>query len=240
MCLLFGKDADAIFADTGFEHDRIYQRIENIEKDIRKFHNNEFKIHKVKNQKHGDLPSYIRKQMFYPSFHARFCTRLFKIEPIDDFLKQFESEGVELMIGLNADEEHSRTGNHGNLPYVSYTYPLIENGINRAMCEAILHKANLYPDFPSYMKRGGCKGCFYKSKKEYEAMIHLSPHEFDEVMELEEHIQDQRDQYFKIKKDMKPLREFKQNVLDQGLMFDPKEIYGQINNITQCGVFCNR
>ena len=31
MCVLFGKDADAIFSDTGFEHDEIYKRIELVE-----------------------------------------------------------------------------------------------------------------------------------------------------------------------------------------------------------------
>ena len=31
MCVLFGDNADAIFADTGFEHELIYKRIDLVE-----------------------------------------------------------------------------------------------------------------------------------------------------------------------------------------------------------------
>ena len=239
MCLLFGKDADAIFADTGFEHQKLYDRINFIEEKVRKFHHNDFKVIRIKS-KYGTLPEYIESSKFYPSFRSRYCTRMFKIEPIDDYLKQYESEGVELMIGLNADEAESRTGNHGNLSFVKYSYPLIENGLNRASCEALLIKSGLHPNFPVYMKRGGCIGCFYKSKKEYEAMVHLAPDEFDKVMNLEEKIQDKRGEYYKIKDDMPSMREFKNKIKDQPLLFNPEEVFSVVNNETKCGVFCNR
>jgi len=239
MCLLFGANADAIFADTGFEHKKLYERLDTVESKIKDFHSNEFKIHRIKS-KHGTLPEYIEKTKFYPSFRSRYCTRMFKIEPIDEFLKQYESEGVELMIGLNADEEKSRTGNHGNLPFVQYSYPLIKNGLTRKDCENLLNKADLHPNFPVYMRRGGCVGCFYKSAKEYEAMIHLSPDEFDKVMELEETIQDRRGEFYRIKSDMPRMSEFKKNILSQPYLFDAASIYSVINNETRCGVFCNR
>ncbi len=239
MCLIYGNKADAIFADTGFEHKVLYDRIDLMESKVREFHGNEFKIIKIKS-KHGTLPEYISKQKFYPSFHARFCTRMFKIEPIDDYLKQFEDEGVELMIGLNADEIEQRTGNHGNLPFVKYIYPLADNGLTRKNCEDLLNKAGLHPNFPAYMKRGGCVGCFYKSKKEFEAMVHLSPEEFDVVMNLEETIQDKRGEFYKIKKDMPRMKDFKNEVKNQLLMFKPEDIYPTINTETRCGVFCNR
>ena len=50
MCVLFGNKADAIFADTGFEHIEIYDRLELIEKWGKVFHRPDFKIHKVKNE----------------------------------------------------------------------------------------------------------------------------------------------------------------------------------------------
>ena len=109
MCVLFGNKADAIFADTGFEHQQIYDRIEIVEKWVQKFHRPDFKIYKVKNEKDGTLPEYILKSHFYPNFKTRYCTRMFKIEPINKYLKQFENEGVEVMIGLNADKVGQRT-----------------------------------------------------------------------------------------------------------------------------------
>lgn len=235
MCVLFGNKADAIFADTGFEHAEIYKRIDLVEKWVKDFYRNDFKIHRI--QAKNTLIDEIRYRKFYPSFKARFCTGDYKIKPIDSFLEQFKNDGVELMIGLNADEIEQRTGNHGNKKFVKYSYPLADNNISRGGCIAILKKAGLYPEFPAYMKRGGCIGCYYKSRKEYEALALLNPAEFRIVEELEEEIQDKRTDYFSIKEGIK-MREIRENVIN--MLFTPDEIYPTINNATKCGVFCNR
>ena len=108
MCVLWGNKADAIFADTGFEHKLIYDQIDRVEQWCKNFHRHDFKIHKIRSR-HGTLPERIIAQAFYPSFNSRYCTREFKIEPIDDFLEQFKNDGCELMIGLNADEKDRGT-----------------------------------------------------------------------------------------------------------------------------------
>ncbi len=240
MCILFGNKADAIFADTGFEHKEIYDRIELVENWVKDFHRQDFKIHKVKNEKYGTLPEYIKTSHFYPNFQSRFCTRMFKIEPIDNFLKQFKDEGAEIMIGLNADEVGQRTGAHGLLPFVKYSYPLADNGLTRAACISILKRVNLYPEFPPYMKRGGCIGCYYKSDKEYLAMASLNPCEFKIVQDIEEEL----NEYFNIRKKFfsirptKRMRDIKEEALTS--LFNPEEVYATINDVTQCGVFCNR
>lgn len=243
MCVLFGNRADAIFADTGFEHKEIYKRIDLVEKWVRDFHRQDFTIHKVKgNAKIHDmyfdnLIDYIREAKFYPSYNSRYCTREFKIYPIDDFLEQYKDEGCEIMIGLNADEIEMRTGNHGNKPFVKYSYPLADSGISRAMCLHVLDKAGLKPQFPVYMQRGGCIGCYYKSKKEYEAMAVLNPEEFAIVENLEKEIQDRRKDFFTIipNHKMEDIR-----IVAESSLFHPSEIYPETNTITQCGVFCNR
>lgn len=237
MCVLFGNKADAIFADTGFEHKEIYERIDAVEKWCKAFHGNTFEVHKISNQQHGTLIDYIRSSKFYPSFKSRYCTRMFKIEPIDDFLEQFKVGGVELMIGLNADEIDLRTGNHGNKPFVNYSYPLADNGITRAMCLSILDKVGLRPKFPAYMQRGGCIGCYYKSKKEYEAMALLNPIEFKIVEDLEKSIQDRREEFFSIRRG-ETMEQLRSRV--SMMLFKPEEIYPVINTATNCGVFCNR
>jgi hypothetical protein len=89
------------------------------------------------------------------------------------------------------------------------------------------------------MKRGGCVGCFYKSKQEYEAMVHLSPEEFDSLIDLENEMQDQKKEFYSIKKDIGSLENFKKKTLDQLEMFDHKEIYAT-GGETKCGIFCNR
>lgn len=235
MGVLFGDKANGIFADTGWEHDVMYERIEFVEKRIKMFYP-DFKIIKVKRDGES-LPEYIERGKYFPNHGARFCTRMYKIEPIDNYLKQFKEEGAVLMIGLNYDEIEERTGNHGNLKFVSYEYPLVDKKLNRAQCKAILKSLDLLPNFPAYMQRGGCIGCYYKSKKEYEAMALLNPAEFEKVEQLEKIIQDKRDKYFSIieKKPMWAIREGVRNMI-----FNPDEIYPVVNNATKCGVFCNR
>lgn len=237
MCVLFGKKADAIFCDTGFEHGEIYKRIDLVEKWVQDFHRPDFKIHRIINEKWKTMPNYIKHAKFFPNFQQRYCTRMFKIEPIDKWLEQYKESGVELMIGLNADEIDQRTGNHGNKKFVKYSYPLADNKINRAMCINILESVGLNPQFPAYMKRGGCIGCYYKSRKEYEAMALLNPEEFKIVEDLENEIQDKRDDFFSIKEGIK-MKEIRESV--SNILFSPDEIYPALNNATKCGVFCNR
>lgn len=237
MCVLFGDKADAIFADTGFEHEELYNRLLLVENKVQEIHGNDFKIIKVRRD--GEtLPEYIKSSKFYPSFGARFCTRMYKIEPIDDYLEQFESEGAEILIGLNSDEADDRTGNYMDLKWVTYSYPLIDAGVNREMCKSILSHVGLLPNFPAYMKRGGCIGCYMKSKKEFQAMAVLNPKEYDAVADLEETIQDKRDKFFHIIDSIPNLKDFKRHA--QSILFHPEEIYPTINNATKCGVFCHR
>jgi len=240
MCVLFGGSADAIFCDTGYEHRKLHEHIQRVIRKVQAIHP-KFKLitvranAKVNGIYTDSLRKYIELSKFYPSYLSRYCTRMFKIEPIDNFL--IDKGMAELMIGLNADEGE-RTGNHGNLANVKYSYPLLENGITRQACIDILNKTDIYPNYPVYMSRGGCVGCFFKSKKEFKAMAVLNEPEFDMVMELEELIQDERGKYFRIRKDMPPLRELKAEA--KATLFKPEEMYLQEEVYTPCGVFCHR
>ena len=242
MCVLFGGKADAIFADTGYEHEELYKRLDIVESWCKSFHRPDFTLHRIRS-KHGTLPEYIRREVFYPSFTARFCTRKFKIEPIDEFLEQFKDDGCELLIGLNYGEQDRISKGHGNKPFVQYRYPLADNKLTREACITILKRTGLYPNFPPYMKRGGCIGCFYKSKKEYEAMSLLNPSEFKIVEDLESELQNlskddrKRNRYFSILPNIK-MSDIREQAAAS--LFKAEEVYATINDATACGVFCNR
>lgn len=246
MCVLFGNKYDAIFCDTGFEPDAIYEQIDKVERFVKQVHRKDFTVHRIKAKEklHGktfdNLPDYIRESMFYPNFKSRYCTRAFKIKPIDDFLEQFKDEGVELMIGLNADEIDQRTGNHGNKKFVKYSYPLADNNISRSGCEIILSRLNLLPVLPIYSLRGGCIGCYYKSKREFVAMYFLSPDEFKFVEDLEKSIQgDNKKKQANMILQTMSLSDLRKEC--ETMMFDANEMYSATyNDVTKCGVFCNR
>ena len=240
MCLLYGGTAKAITADTGWEHPEMYERWQEVEIRLRMIHP-DFEIIRVKNEKHpGGLKEYAMDRSFFPSPIARYCTRMFKIEPIDAFL---ESHGeCELMIGLNADESGKRTGNHGLKKNVRYSYPLIDNGITRAACLKLLRRVNLEPIFPPYMQRGGCVGCFFKSKKEYTAMAMLAPDQFAEVEDIENAIQDIRGEFYGIRDGIPSMKALRKTIENKGRLFETEDIYDLAATAVQtsCGVFCHR
>jgi len=246
MCILYGADAKAITADTGSEHGKLYERIDTVEEQIREMHPN-FEIIKVKGEaKHkGELYHSLEDlavaYKYMPSGQSRYCTRIFKIAPIDNYLK--EQGECELMIGLNADEWDSREGNWGFNDNVKYSYPLVDDGYTRSDCEEILREHGLHPNFPVYMSRGGCRMCFYKSEKEYKALYHLNKKEFLEVQAFEESIQDKRKKFYSILGSGKSLRmladecEREKEFLK---VWDFSELYRTLNKETACGPFCRR
>ncbi len=242
MCLLYGKGATAIFTDTGSEHAEMYRRIDKVEKAITEIHGGDFRLIRLrasvtaKKEKVESLTEYVEKMQFFPSGGDRFCTRLFKILPLDNFLK---SEGEsQLLIGLNADET-DREGNHGLLANVHYRYPLQEDGYTRQDCVNILENYRLRPDFPAYMRRGGCIFCPFKSKKEYAAMVHLAPDEINLVKTLEENAQDKRGKYYRIRQNMPAMQDFIE-IEKNNLFGDLSPYYDAGEEQYSCGVFCHR
>jgi 3'-phosphoadenosine 5'-phosphosulfate sulfotransferase (PAPS reductase)/FAD synthetase len=242
MCLLYGKGAKAIFCDTGWEHKEMYKRIDYVETLLKEYHEGDFEVIRIKPEvKVGDekihkLQDYIEKTKYFPNQLARFCTRIFKIEPIDRFLS---SQGeCELMIGLNYEEKDKRKGNHEKLKTVNYTYPLVEDELDRDDCIKLLEKYGLEPNFPPYMSRGGCVGCFFKGKKEYRAMVHLSREEIESVSELEKKVQDKRGKFYRIKRDMPSIEEFIS--IEENTLFNQKDFYLAEKDHYSCGMFCHR
>ena len=242
MCLLYGKGATAVFTDTGSEHAEMYRRIQYVESMLSEIHGGDFQSIrlranvKARGEMVGTLTEYVDRMSFFPSGGDRYCTRLFKIAPLDAFLKsQGESE---LLIGLNADET-DREGNYGLLANVQYRYPLQGDGYTRQDCIEILEKYNLKPDFPAYMRRGGCIFCPFKSKKEYAAMVHLALDEINLVRVLEEKAQDKRGKYYRIRHNMPAMRDFIE-IEKNNLFGDLSPYYDASEEQYSCGVFCHR
>lgn len=241
MGILYGKGAKLLFVDTGSEHKELYARIDKYEKFIMDFHKGDCELirlrgnYKTKGIVTDSLTEAIEIGQYMPSGQARFCTRVFKIEPIDNYLKGKEAE---LLIGFNLDEE-GRTGNLEKLININYRYPLIEDGYTREDCEAILEFHGMHPSFPVYMSRGGCKFCFFKSEKEYKAMYYLDRETFNEVRDLENKIQDKRPKHFSIMSNQKSMNQLEREC-KQEIPFDYTEIYKEVEKKTYCGAFCHR
>jgi phosphoadenosine phosphosulfate reductase family protein len=237
LCLLFGAKARAIFADTGDEHQEMYKRISEVEAKLKTIHPT-FKIIKVTAGER--LSDYIRRRHIFPDPVMRFCTRIFKIEPINAFLAR--ESPCRLMIGLNA-EETDRTGAFP-MEGIEYEYPLQDLGLSRASCIELLKEYGLEPQLPVYMRRGGCEFCFYKSRKEYAAIAHLNPELAEKLADFEDEInasRPERKAWTIVREIPEGLRTFFANEQKSSL-FSAQEMYGFQPEVSEspCGVFCHR
>jgi 3'-phosphoadenosine 5'-phosphosulfate sulfotransferase (PAPS reductase)/FAD synthetase len=244
MCVLYGKGATAIWCDTGAEHKEMYKRMDLVEDRLKELHEEDFEIIrikpnvKLKGAQVNNLLEAVKVQKYMPSPFSRWCTRQFKIEPIDNFLSN-QGE-CELMIGFNADET-IREGNYGLKTNVKYSYPLMDNGLNRDDCEDILRLHGLHPNFPVYMLRGGCSMCFYKSEKEYKALYFLNREEFDEMVQFELEYQDNRKKTYAIMPSGKTLTQLAKECEQEMFKDNIIEAYNEYKKEGKsCGAFCRR
>ena len=248
MALLFGRNAQCVFTDTGAEHLTMYQRIDDVERKLKSIHGESFsvlriKAHKCDGKPIDNLTDYIRHAGVFPNQVMRFCTKYFKIMPFNEFLR--DKTPCSIMVGLNADEIEKRGGNHG-MEGVAVEYPLVDLGMTRKKCEQLLDAYDLKPKLPPYMRRGGCKYCPYKSRKEYAAMVHLAPDEMDEIAELEEEVNSSKNNtrgkfWAAAMAVPEGFRRFMENEKQQSL-FSPDEMYSEQPGTieTACGIFCHR
>lgn len=227
-------DAMPVFVDTGWEFDEIYQHIERFEgitgREVLRLTGKEL---------YGmTLPEYILYRKFMPGFKARFCTVMFKIEVIQTWL--MDKVPAEMLIGIRADEPEQR-GHIVCLDGLTVRYPLREREMKYQDVVDLCNRYDLLPRYPPYMARGGCKGCFYKSKNEVLAMRELTPDVYDDLQELEESVQDKRGKYaFMFPNVGMSLADFRK----QPLLFKPEQVWTDAEDTSQktpaCGAFCHR
>jgi hypothetical protein len=257
MCILYGKGATAIFSDTGNEEPEMYERLNFVEQSMKVIHNGDFELVRVKPKKIAkgvectSLEQLCLTWGIFPSSNRRFCTKDLKIDPIDNYLK---AQGeCELMIGLNTDEVGLRTGNQSELPNVTYTTPLANDGLSRQDCIDLLDEYGLAPNFPPYMQRGGCRLCFFRGKKEAKAKYFFNREGFLEDKAFEDLLNEQgtrrltkagRKKFFGINQAFPGGYQTIIDECEQEIqMFGLEQMKSQYKNISEhkaCGLFCHR
>ena len=230
---LLMEDATPVFTDTGWEFDEVYEHIDKFERVTGR------DVIRLQSER-GSLPDYIRESKFMPGHGARFCTRMFKIEPMNDFIT--DHLPAALCIGLRADEPaDQRIGNLSDIDGLSIRYPLREKDMDIYDVLKLCMDYDLLPRYPPYMARGGCKGCFYKRAAEVRALVHLKPEIADELEDLEESVQDTRGRYALL---FPNTGSSVSDMRRQQLLFDVDEVYSQAADTSDygqnCGLFCNR
>ena len=234
LALLY-PDATPVFTDTKWEHQPVYDHIAKFERVTGR------RVVRIVNEDWpGGLPQYIQHAKFFPNHGARYCTRMFKIEPMNEYLA--DKLPAELLIGLRADEpEEARPGNLSEIDGLTIRYPMRERGINLADVLRICLENDLLPRYPAYMARGGCIGCYYKRTGQVTAFVHTAPsHEVDELQHLEESVQDERGKFFYVFGNAgRSIADIKR----QPLLFSESEVFQEVATDKlgeNCGLFCRR
>lgn len=191
----------AIFADTGWESDKVYSCLSNLQKilpfpvHIVKFGNiKEDTIAAMETGKFSSIPFYTQSDAKNGGLLRRQCTREYKLTPITQKIRSLlglkkgqrakDRVSANLLIGISTDEAHRMKDNRE--PWISNIYPLCnEIPMSRTDCIDYL-KTNGYPE-PA---KSSCIGCPYRDNMAWRNMKMNDPKSWEEAVLIDELIRD--------------------------------------------------
>ena len=150
------EKVEYFFSDTGAELKEAYEFLDRLEAFLGK------EIIRLSSGK--DFEHWLEQNNgLLPSPQIRWCTRIMKIKPFEDFV------GDDLCVsyvGIRADE--FRDGYRGDSrPNIKTVFPFIEDGIVRDDVFQMLEDTVGVPEYYKWRSRSGCYFCFFQQQKEW-------------------------------------------------------------------------
>ncbi len=185
----------AIFADTGWEPQAVYEHLDWLETQL------SFEVVRVSNgnireniidgvlpngSSHIGIPAYILNPDGTKGILRRQCTAHYKMTPIHKYIRERldieggkrapKSKQVEMWLGISIDEAARQKPSREE--WITKRYPLIENNLSRAQ----LHEwfQTHYPDNP--LPKSSCIGCPYHDDSMWKSIKENSPSEFHDAV----------------------------------------------------------
>lgn len=124
---------------------------------------------------------------FLPSPRTRWCTRQLKLRPFEKWIKNDLEAGTEIIsyVAIRADEP-ARAGMQATNPNLKITFPLREQGLDKAAVVELLESSGLgLPTYYDWRSRSGCTFCFYQQKIEWVRLKRTHPEAFEEAKAYE-------------------------------------------------------
>jgi hypothetical protein len=165
-----------IFADTGDEKDETYAYIEGVFRPYLARHGHELIVVRDKESVLGRW----ERLGVVGSRVLRTCTSHAKIRPIEACLARLGNLSDVQLIGIDYGESHRARPSLPTDPYPK-RYPLVELGIDRRGCAAIIRGTGLCLPVKS-----GCWHCPFMRKREVLELAKARPDRFLRIVELEE------------------------------------------------------
>ena len=170
-----GRDdqIEYFFCDTGSELREVYDYLDRLEDYLGK------PIERLSSGR--DFDHHLKRfNGFLPAPHARWCTRVMKLEPLEAFVG---NDPCVSYIGIRADEH--RQGYISHKPNIKAAYPFTEDGIVRADVFRILEESVGVPDYYKWRSRSGCYFCFFQRKDEWVGLAENHPDLFERAKTYE-------------------------------------------------------
>lgn len=119
---------------------------------------------------------------FLPSAQMRWCTKLLKLKPFEEFVGDAEAYSY---IAIRADED--RTGYISHRPNLVPVYPFKEDGYAKADVLKLLDDSGLGrpPYYDWGRSRSGCYFCFFQQKIEWVRLYETYPEFFERAKAYE-------------------------------------------------------
>jgi hypothetical protein len=199
----------AIFSDTGWEPQAVYDHLDRIEREVAAPAG--IPIYRVSSgnirddalnpgHRFASMPLYIKNQDGGDGMARRQCTKEYKLNPIKEQVRWLlgaepREDGrpgrvprgrfVEQWVGISTDERDRALDENGELKTgdVSYSrnrYPLLDLDMSREHCQALLDKYG-YGDTP----KSACIGCPFHTNRQWRDLRDRNPQEWQDAVDFD-------------------------------------------------------
>jgi 3'-phosphoadenosine 5'-phosphosulfate sulfotransferase (PAPS reductase)/FAD synthetase len=173
------ENAEYVFCDTGTELQETYDYLDLLEGYLQK------PIRRLQAKAPpGATPFDHYLQLyggFLPSPAMRWCTRMLKLEPFENYVG---SDEVVSYVGIRADED--REGYISTKSNIRTVFPFKEDGVTKEDVYRILEDSGVgRPDYYRWRSRSGCYFCFFQRKSEWVGLLENHPELFEKAKAYE-------------------------------------------------------
>ena len=193
----------AIFADTGWEPQTVYDHLEWLKKqlsyDVEVVRNGNIRDNILtgmlpNNSHHIGIPAYVKNPDGSKGILRRQCTTHYKMTPIHKHIREFlglekgkrapKSKQVEMWLGISMDEAVRQKPSQEE--WITKRYPLIENSLSRVQLQDWFDTH--YPG--RALPKSSCIGCPYHDDSMWKSLKENNPSEFEDAVFIDRVLRD--------------------------------------------------